>query len=106
MNYARRQPPVVEPGTVFKGVNFSQEKAGTVLVNLVGVPVTFRRCNLVNVAIDKEWTVKDSNTTQGDLPAPLTEREQKLQERVNERNKRDEAVAEITRIDAWLASNP
>ena len=50
------------------------------LENFAGKAITFRHCNLVNVAVDDAWTVEDCNTAQRELPPPPTELELKEQE--------------------------
>jgi len=81
-NFSRRQPdiPNAPMAHVFEHCNFAQEHPGTVLENFAGKAITFRHCNLVNVAVDDAWTVEDCNTAQGELPPEPTEAELKAQQ--------------------------
>ncbi len=76
-----RQPPAIPnvDAAVFERCNFSQQQPGTVLENFAGKDITFRHCNLVNVAVDDAWTVEDCNTAQHELPPEPTEAELKEQ---------------------------
>lgn len=47
-----------------ENMNFSQHQPYTVLTAYAGQAVTFRNCNMVNVAIDPAWTVESCNTAQ------------------------------------------
>jgi len=70
-NFATKQPPPLADGDVVDRCNLAQAVAGTVLGNAAGRRITFRGCNLVNVAIDPAWTVEGCNTTQLDFCAWL-----------------------------------
>lgn len=95
-NWARRQPPALKDGDVVRGINLSQARPGTVLRNLVGKRVTFERCNLVNVRIDRVWTVKRCNVAQVVIPPEPTEKERLIAER-------DRCVAERAELAAKIA---
>jgi len=62
-NYAFQQP-TLDAGDLAIGANFEQIQAGTVLTGCAGKAITFRRCRMVNVAIDPAWTVEHCRTDQ------------------------------------------
>jgi len=101
-SYARQQPPAVLDGTVFERCNFSQATAGTELVAFKAKPLTFRRCNLVNVRLDRAWTIIRCNTAQVVIPSPPTLRERMLAERADAVAERVRLAARIAVIDATL----
>ena len=53
---------VIPDGTIIKDSNFTQKEPHTKAIE--GKNLTFESCNLVNVATDPSWTIKDSNTCQ------------------------------------------
>ena len=51
VNYAREQWAFAA-GDVVENSNLSQAEPSTVMKACAGVPITFKNCNLVNVAVD------------------------------------------------------
>ena len=103
MNYAFQQPPRVRAGTVLENLNFCQKKKGTVLVKF-DKKLTFKNCNLKNVAISPKWTIVQCNTSQADIPPPPTKRRRLAELKKAYESKKRRAIAEIAKIDAQIGA--